>query len=137
MIRRPPGVNRSDPLLPDTPLVRAPATVDAVGGGGPPKGIEVINPFELPLLNTISLLTSGTTVTWAHHALIHGQRGGDKTGLWGLLGVGNRDGVLKGLWLTIVLGVLFSAIQAYEYAHAPFAFKGLKDRKSTRLNSSH
>ncbi len=102
-----------------------PAAVDTVGGVWPPKGIEVINPFELPLLNTIILLTSGTTVTWAHHALIHGQRGGDKTGLWGLLGVGNRDGVLKGLWLTIVLGVLFSAIQAYEYAHAPFAFKGL------------
>src|SRR3546814_20875599 len=88
-----------------------PATVDAVGGVWPPKGIEVINPFELPLLNTIILLTSGTTVTWAHHALIHGQRGGDKTGLWGLLGVGNRDGLLKGLLLTIVLGVLFTPIQ--------------------------
>jgi cytochrome c oxidase subunit 3 len=102
-----------------------PSTVDAVGGVWPPKGIEVINPFELPLLNTIILLTSGTTVTWAHHALIHGQRGGEKTGLWGLLGVGNRDGVLKGLWLTIVLGTLFTSIQAYEYAHAPFAYSGL------------
>ncbi|MCM8730487.1 cytochrome c oxidase subunit 3 [Hephaestia sp. GCM10023244] len=102
-----------------------PDTVEAVGGQWPPKGLEVINPFELPLLNTIILLTSGTTITWAHHALIHGQRGGEKTGLWGLLGVGNRDGVLKGLWLTIALGVLFSAIQAYEYVHAPFDFKGL------------
>ena len=91
----------------------------------PPKGLEVINAFELPLLNTLILLTSGTTVTWAHHALIHNQRGGEKTGLWGLIGVGNRDGVLKGLWLTIILGVLFSAIQAYEYVHAPFPFKGI------------
>ncbi|QNQ08807.1 cytochrome c oxidase subunit 3 [Sphingomonas alpina] len=100
---------------------------DAAAGAAhwPPKGIEVINAFELPLLNTIILLTSGTTVTWAHHALIHGQRGGEKTGLWGLLGVGDRDGVLKGLWLTIILGSLFTSIQAYEYMHAPFPFKGI------------
>ncbi len=90
----------------------------------PPKGLEVLNAFELPLLNTFILLLSGTTVTWAHHALIHGQRGGEKTGLWGLLGVGNNDGVLKGLWLTVTLGAIFTAIQAYEYAHAPFPFKG-------------
>ncbi len=91
----------------------------------PPKGIEVINAFEFPLLNTIILLLSGTTVTWAHHALIHNQRGGAMKGLWGLIGVGENDGVKKGLWLTILLGVLFSSIQAYEYAHAPFPFKGL------------
>ncbi|ONF96822.1 cytochrome c oxidase subunit 3 [Sphingomonas jeddahensis] len=90
----------------------------------PPKGLEVINAFELPLLNTLILLLSGTTVTWAHHALIHNQRGGEKRGLWGALGVGDRDGVLKGLWLTILLGLLFSGIQAYEYMHAPFPFKG-------------
>ncbi|MES2338982.1 MAG: cytochrome c oxidase subunit 3 [Pseudomonadota bacterium] len=75
----------------------------------PPKGLEVINAFELPLLNTFILLLSGTTVTWAHHALIHGD----------------RDGLKKGLWCTILLGVLFSSIQAYEYIHAPFPFKGL------------
>ena len=91
----------------------------------PPKGLEVINAFELPLLNTIILLLSGTTVTWAHHAVIHGQRGGAKVGAWGLLGVGDRDSLLKGLWVTVALGVLFSGIQAYEYAHAPFPFKGL------------
>ena len=91
----------------------------------PPKGMEVINAFELPLLNTLILLTSGTTVTWAHHALIHNQRGGAKRGLWGLLGVGDRDSFLKGLWVTVALGVIFSGIQAYEYAHAPFPFKGL------------
>lgn len=97
----------------------------AIAAQWPPKGLEVINAFELPLLNTLILLTSGTTVTWAHHALIHNQRGGEKTGLWGMLGVGNRDGVLKGLWLTIALGLLFSGIQAYEYMHAPFPFKGI------------
>ncbi len=75
----------------------------------PPKGIEVIDPFGFPLLNTLILLCSGTTVTWAHHELIHG----------------NRDGLKKGLWATIILGAIFTSIQAYEYAHAPFAFKGL------------
>lgn len=72
----------------------------------PPKGLEVLNAFELPLLNTLILLCSGTTVTWAHHSLIHGD----------------REGLKKGLWATILLGALFSAIQAYEYAVAPFPF---------------
>ncbi|MXO76237.1 cytochrome c oxidase subunit 3 [Altererythrobacter aerius] len=82
---------------------------EAVGGQFPPVSIEaVMDPFDLPLLNTLILLCSGTTVTWAHHSLIHGD----------------RDGLKKGLWLTILLGILFSAIQAYEYAHAPFAFGG-------------
>jgi cytochrome c oxidase subunit 3 len=97
----------------------------AIKATWPPKGLEVINPFRFPLLNTLILLTSGTTVTWAHHALIHNQRGGEKRGLWGLIGVGDRDGVLKGLWLTIVLGLIFSSVQAYEYSDAPFPYKGL------------
>ena len=109
----------------DGQVERAAEGAAAIAAQWPPKGLEVINAFELPLLNTLILLTSGTTVTWAHHALIHNQRGGEKTGLWGLLGVGNRDGVLKGLWLTVALGVLFSSIQAYEYMHAPFPFKGI------------
>ena len=86
-----------------------PSTVDAVAGQWPPKGVEVLDPFAFPLLNTLILLCSGTTVTYAHHALIHG----------------NRQGLKTGLWWTIGLGALFSCIQAYEYAHAPFAFKGL------------
>ncbi|MEL6529069.1 MAG: cytochrome c oxidase subunit 3 [Pseudomonadota bacterium] len=73
-----------------------------------PQGMEVLDPFALPLLNTLILLCSGTTVTWAHHALIHGD----------------REGLKQGLWATIALGVLFSAIQAYEYSIAPFAFGG-------------
>ena len=75
----------------------------------PPEGIHVLDPFALPLLNTIILLCSGTTVTWAHHSLINGD----------------RDGLKKGLWLTIALGILFSAIQAYEYSHASFGFGGV------------
>ncbi len=88
----------------------------------PPKGMEVLPAFQLPLLNTFILLLSGTTVTWAHHGLIHNQRGGALRGLWGAIGVGENDVVKKGLWLTIILGLIFSGIQAYEYAHAPFVF---------------
>ena len=72
----------------------------------PPKGIEVISAYTFPLLNTMILLCSGTTITWAHHSLINGD----------------RDGLIKGLWLTIILGLVFSGIQVYEYAHAPFDF---------------
>jgi|TARA_R100000501_G_scaffold4652_1_gene9925 cytochrome c oxidase subunit 3 len=85
-----------------------PSTASAVGGVWPPEGIEVLDPFVYPLLNTLILLLSGTTVTWAHHALIEGD----------------RDGLKRGLWLTIILGVLFSCVQAYEYAHAAFGFAG-------------
>ena len=85
-----------------------PSAVDAVGGHWPPKGIEVLNPFAFPLLNTLILLCSGTTVTWAHHAIIHGD----------------RKGLKLGLMATIALGLVFTSVQAWEYAHAPFAFKG-------------
>jgi len=88
---------------------RVAETVKNVAGQWPPKGLEVINPFGFPLLNTIILLLSGTTVTWAHHALIHDDRQSLKTGLW----------------LTIALGLIFSSIQAYEYSEAPFHFAGL------------
>ena len=79
-----------------------------VGGVWPPKGIEPLDPWHFPLLNTLLLLTSGTTVTWAHHALLHNDRASMKTGLV----------------LTIILGALFSFVQGWEYAHAPFAFSG-------------
>ncbi len=67
----------------------------------PPHGIETVPPWQLPLVNTLTLLLSGTTVTWAHHALQNGDRTGAKIGLF----------------LTICLGVLFTSIQAYEYNH--------------------
>jgi cytochrome c oxidase subunit 3 len=50
------------------------------GGVWPPKGIETFDPWHLPLLNTLILLTSGTTVTWAHHALLENDRKGLKSG---------------------------------------------------------
>lgn len=81
---------------------------ELTGGVWPPKGIAVFNPWELPLFNTLILLTSGTTATWAHHALIEGD----------------RDGLKKGLWATIALGALFSCVQAFEYSHAHFGFSG-------------
>src|SRR5271154_1024760 len=54
---------------------------DFTGGSWPPKGIEALDPWHFPLLNTLILLTSGTTVTWAHHALLHDDRFGLKAGL--------------------------------------------------------
>jgi cytochrome c oxidase subunit 3 len=93
-------------LYPNDPLQYQ--RLELTGGAWPPKGIEVFDPWHLPLLNTLILLTSGTTVTWAHHALLHGD----------------RKGLKAGLWLTIGLGVLFSLVQAYEYGHAHFGFSG-------------
>ena len=81
---------------------------ELLGGTWPPKGIETFDPWHLPLLNTLILLTSGTTVTWAHHALLENDRQGLK---WGLI-------------CTILLGLSFTCIQAYEYSHAHFAFSG-------------
>jgi cytochrome c oxidase subunit 3 len=77
------------------------------GGVWPPKGIEVLDAFHLPLYNTIILLLSGTAVTWAHHALLHND----------------RRSLISGLVLTVALGMLFTSVQAYEYMHAPFTFK--------------
>jgi cytochrome c oxidase subunit 3 len=83
-----------------------PSAVESVGGVWPPEGQKVLNPLGWPLLNTLILLCSGTTVTWAHHALINGD----------------RQGLKNGLLATIALGVVFTGIQIYEYGHAPFAF---------------
>jgi cytochrome c oxidase subunit 3 len=76
-------------------------------GHWPPGHTEVFSPWKIPLINTIILVSSGATLTWAHHGLLHN----------------NRDQLRNGLIVTIVLGLLFTTLQAYEYAHAPFAFK--------------
>ena len=88
------------------------------GGHWPPKPIahtdgggnfgSTFNPWGLPLVNTLILLLSGTTVTWAHHALLHDD----------------RKGLIWGLVCTVVLGMLFTACQAYEYGHAAFSYAG-------------
>ncbi len=82
------------------------ARVALTEGVWPPKGTAIFDPWHLPLVNTLILLTSGTTVTWAHHALLNNDRQGLK---WGLLA-------------TVVLGALFTCVQGWEYSHALFAF---------------
>jgi cytochrome c oxidase subunit 3 len=77
-----------------------------LGGIWPPIGIESLNIWELPLLNTILLLSSGATVTTAHHGLIYGE----------------RRIVIISLLVTLVLAVLFVVCQGYEYYNAPFTF---------------
>ncbi len=74
--------------------------------GGFFKG--TFDPWGLPMVNTLILLLSGTTVTWAHHALLEG----------------NRKGLIAGLSLTVILGMLFTACQVFEYGHANFSFGG-------------
>ncbi len=74
----------------------------------PPKGVLTFDPFGLPFLNTMILLLSGCTVTWAHHSLLHGD----------------REGLIAGLAITVGLGITFTAFQAAEYMEAPFAFTG-------------
>jgi cytochrome c oxidase subunit 3 len=82
------------------------------GGLWPPKPSDTFrgtfDPWGLPLVNTLILLLSGTTVTWAHHALLEGD----------------RKNLIRGLALTVALGVLFTLCQAYEYGHAAFNFSG-------------
>ena len=84
------------------------ARTEFTGGVWPPADIQTFNPWHLPLVNTLILLTSGTTVTWAHHALLKGDRNGLK---WGLI-------------CTVILGMLFTTFQAWEYVHAGFGFSG-------------
>ncbi len=79
-------------------------------GVWPPADIITFDPFDLPFMNTLILLLSGTTVTWAHHALLEGN---------------HRD-VVRGLACTVALGVCFTICQAFEYSHAAF---GLTDGK--------
>ena len=80
-----------------------------VDGVWPPAGIETFDPWHLPLINTLILLCSGAAATWAHHALVHED---------------NRKDIRSGLIIAVVLGLIFTAFQAYEYSHAAFGFGG-------------
>nr|YP_009654841.1 cytochrome c oxidase subunit III [Placosternum urus]QCI09409.1 cytochrome c oxidase subunit III [Placosternum urus] len=78
-------------------------TVD-IGMMWPPKGIMVFNPMEIPLLNTMILLCSGMTVTWSHHSIM----------------TNNHKESSKSLMITVMLGIYFTILQAYEYKEASF-----------------
>nr|YP_010586204.1 cytochrome c oxidase subunit III [Goera horni]UZZ43966.1 cytochrome c oxidase subunit III [Goera horni] len=76
-----------------------------MGSNWPPQGIYPFDPFQIPLLNTIILLTSGITVTWAHHSMMEN----------------NFSQTKSSLFITIFLGMFFTYLQAYEYMEAPFS----------------
>ena len=67
-------------------------------------GIETVNPYELPLLNTVILLSSGLTITYAHHSLIQG----------------NRNGAINGIIFTVLLAAIFTIFQGIEYSVSSF-----------------
>jgi len=77
-----------------------------IGALWPPFGILTFNPFQVPLLNTVVLISSGVSVTWAHHSLIEGD----------------HLRTAQGLWVTVILGVYFSFLQGIEYVEASFTF---------------
>nr|AYQ19043.1 cytochrome c oxidase subunit 3 [Elateridae sp. 3 ACP-2013] len=70
----------------------------------PPKSIQPFNPIQIPLLNTLILISSGITVTWAHHSLMEN----------------NYKQTVYGLGLTMLLGIYFTMLQGYEYYESPF-----------------
>jgi len=80
---------------------------EQIGAQWPPPGIQTFDTWDLPFLNTLILLMSGITVTWAHHALREGD----------------RKHFLQGLGLTIGLGICFTGVQIFEYSHAAFGFR--------------
>ena len=75
-----------------------------IGTVWPPHGIEVLNPWHIPLLNTLILLLSGCSVTWSHHALLHGYR---------------KESII-GLLITVILATIFTSLQGLEYITANF-----------------
>jgi cytochrome c oxidase subunit 3 len=80
---------------------------EVLGGVWPPKDIKTFDPFDMPFIMTLVLLLSGTTVTWAHHAALEGD----------------KKSLVKALAITVALGFSFSCCQAYEYSHAAFTIK--------------
>jgi cytochrome c oxidase subunit 3 len=76
-----------------------------IGAIWPPKGIESFSPWEIPALNTLILLLSGATVTWCHHAIVAGK----------------QSEAVVSLAFTIVLAIIFTGFQGFEYANATFS----------------
>ncbi|MGE0044968.1 MAG: cytochrome c oxidase subunit 3 [Hyphomonadaceae bacterium] len=93
-------------------------SVAAAWANWPPPHVETFDPFHLPLMNTLILLLSGTTVTWAHHALQQGDRRG---AMWGLI-------------LTVLLGMAFTYVQfVLEYPHAGFRFGNTGETETANI----
>lgn len=74
------------------------APVPEIASVWPPQNIDVLSAWEVPFLNTVILLSSGATVTWAHHAVL----------------AGDHRSVVLGLVATIVLAIAFTALQGFE-----------------------
>jgi len=91
----------------------------------PPLGINALDPFSIPLLNTFLLLSSGAFITYGHHALI----------------AGNRKAAIDGVFLTLVLAIAFTLLQYYEYSEAGFTMSdgvyGSAFYASTGLHGIH
>lgn len=96
-----------------------------IGGIWPPQGITPLDPFAIPLLNTILLVSSGAFVTYGHHALLNG----------------NRRGTIIGMFLTILFAVIFTVLQYVEYSEAAFTMSdsvyGSAFYASTGLHGMH
>lgn len=75
-----------------------------LGQSWPPVRITRFNPINVPLLNTVILISSGASITWAHHSLLHN----------------NLKNASKGLSITWMLGIYFSILQYIEYTQAEF-----------------
>jgi cytochrome c oxidase subunit 3 len=76
----------------------------AIGGVWPPIYITTLDPWKVPLLNTILLLSSGASVTWTHHAIVYGS----------------KSNAIISLLITIILATIFTLFQVFEYQTAPF-----------------
>lgn len=76
-----------------------------IGGVWPPAYITTLDPWKIPLLNTVLLLSSGASVTWAHHSIVYGS----------------KFQAIVALIVTITLAVIFTGLQGYEYVSAPFS----------------
>nr|AWX92097.1 cytochrome c oxidase subunit III [Ugyops sp. APL-2018] len=75
-----------------------------IGMKWPPKGIKTFNPMEIPLLNTIILLSSGASITWAHHSMM----------------LNKYKQTNKAMTITVILGIYFSILQTWEYTQSSF-----------------
>jgi cytochrome c oxidase subunit 3 len=77
-----------------------------LGGVWPPKGVQGINPFRVPLLNTLILLSSGVLITWRHFSILFND--------WFY--------AVVTLFFTLILGIYFLCIQYQEYIDASYSF---------------